>query len=110
MILSDEAAAVDKLFGLADKFRMHYDRREWSQAMAAYHTANISSVFLAELDNEADRQLLKELFGHGNGPGEDIKGAFNRDMVQRAHIECIKKDIVMPYTDLMGLLHIMGKV
>lgn len=108
MIVSDEAEVIDKLYGLADEFREHYRRKEYPMAMAARHSAMIVMLVLMEKDNEADKELLKLLFGYGNGPEEDVLGEFNRNDVKKARFECIKRDIPAPYVDAMGLLQTIG--
>lgn len=108
MIVSDEAEVVDRLYRLADVFRESYRKKDYPVAMSARHTAMITVLTLMEKDNESDKELLKVLFGEGNGPGEDCKGMFNRDEVEKAHWECIKRDINAPYVDAMGLLRVIG--
>jgi hypothetical protein len=102
VLYRDEAGVMDKLHNLADKFNELYDKREYTRAMFAYHTASSVAVFL-----EMDREEMNFLFGTANTEETDEKGLFDRDRVHRAQWECIMLDRPMPYVDSHDMADIL---
>ncbi len=102
MLCRDEAGVMDKLCNLADKFNELYDKREYTRAMFAYHTASSVAVFL-----EMDREEMNFFFGTANTEETDEKGLFDRDRVHRAQWECIVQDRPVPYVDSYDMVEIL---
>ncbi len=102
MLCRDEAGVMDKLHNLADKFNELYDKREYTRAMFAYHTASSVAVFL-----EMDREEMNFFFGTANTEETDEKGLFDRDRVHRAQWECILLDRPVPYVDSHDMADIL---
>jgi hypothetical protein len=108
MIVSDESEVVDKLYELADQFNEAFRKRQFYYALATRQTALTVMLTLMEKDNDCDKELLKQLFGDGNGEEEDVRGIFNRDKTEKARLECIKLNQKPPYVDALELLEITG--
>lgn len=106
MICKDDAAVVEKLCGLGDKFRELYRQKEYARAMFAYYEAFTVAVFM-----EADDGLIKYLFGYGNAEDEDVRGLFDRDMVHKALPECWRRHESPPYVylDKEDMLKALGE-
>ena len=105
MLCRDEAAVLDKLCNLGDEFNELYDRREYARAMFAYYTASSVAVFL-----EMDRETRNFFFGTANTVETDVKGLFNREKVNRAHLECIKQDRELPYVGTADMVEILKMI
>lgn len=79
-----------KVFHQAEMFGHYFSRKEYARAKAAYDTARTVAVF-CEME-EAD---MKELFGDRPYISEDKEasaGMFKEEDVQKAYLECIKKN------------------
>lgn len=105
MIAKDEAAVLDKLCGLGDKFQTLFFERKYIQAMFTYHTASIVALFM-----EVDQDILNFLFGTANSEETDVKGIFNRDFVQKARWECVKADKSVPYVSAEEMTRILVQI
>jgi hypothetical protein len=103
-MVTGEEGIKDRLYRLADKFQDAYKRKQYALAMHVKFDASILMLTLMEKGNEEDEELIKKLFGYGNGPDEDEKGLFNRDYVQKAQWECIRQNISVPYIDEVTIL------
>jgi hypothetical protein len=108
MIVSDESEVLDKLYELADKFNEAFRKRQFAYAMATRHTAMTVMLFLMDKENDCDKELLKTLFGDGNGEEEDAKGIFDRDKTEKARQECIKGNQGFPYVDAIEFMKVTG--
>jgi hypothetical protein len=108
MIVSDEAEVIDKLYRLGEQFNEAYSKRDFAYAMSTRHTAMTVVLFLMDKDNDSDIELLKVMFGQGNGEEEDVKGVFNRDKVDKARRECIRGNKEFPYVDTLEFMKVTG--
>jgi hypothetical protein len=107
MIVCDKAEVVDKLYRLGEQFDKAFSKRDFAYAMATRHTAMTVVLFLMDKENDCDKELLKILFGDGNGPEEDVKGVFNRDKVEKARLECIRGNKNFPYVEALEFMRVM---
>jgi hypothetical protein len=108
MIVSDESEVVDKLYGLGKQFNEAFRKRDFAYAMSIRHTAMTVVLFLMDKDNDGDIELLKAMFGQGNGEEEDVKGVFDRDKVDKARWECIRGNKCFPYVDTLEFMRVTG--
>lgn len=106
MICRDDAAVVEKLCGLGDKFRELYRQKEYARAMFAYYEAFTVAVFM-----EADDGLIKYLFGYGNAEDEDVRGLFEMGKLHKAQLECWRMHVSHPYVylDKEDMLKALGE-
>lgn len=79
---------LDKLHEMSQRFKFHMERKEYCHAKALYDEARTTAVFL-----ELGEEQMIELFGERGERGEVISvGLFPEEKVQRAYIECIKRN------------------
>lgn len=85
----DRIQAVDKLYILAEEFKIHMKNKEYPQAKHCYETAREVSVFM-----ELDRENMDMLFGARGERGVILRnGLFGEEMVQKAYYgTVVKKD------------------
>lgn len=84
----DETHAVDKLYLLAEEFKIHMRNREYLRAKHCYETAREVSVFM-----ELGRENMDTLFGERGERGEVIRrGLFCEEQVQKAYYEAVVKN------------------
>ncbi len=102
MLCRDEAAVIDKLCSLGEKFNELFENKEYERAMYAYYTASSVAVFL-----EMDRDMRNFFFGTANTEDTDEKGLFDRDRVHKAHGECIFRDKERPYVSAADMVEIL---
>ena len=79
-----------KVYHQADMFSHYFRRKEYAQAKAAYDTARTVAVFC-----ELEETDMKALFGDRPYIGENEEastGLFKEEDVQKAYLECIKKN------------------
>lgn len=85
----DSRALMDKLYALPEQFKYHMSRKEYARAKYCYDTAVTVAVFL-----ELDDSQMQELFGERGERGAIIRrGLFPEEKVQKAYLECIKKNM-----------------
>ncbi|MCM1039824.1 MAG: hypothetical protein NC434_10920 [Ruminococcus sp.] len=79
---------IDKLYDLPQKFRMYMNNKDYPRAKHCYDTAVTVALFM-----ELDADWMTELFGERGERGVIIQqGLFPEEKVQKAYMECIKKD------------------
>lgn len=84
----DNKAFMDKLYKLPETFLYKMKSKDYSEAKACYDTARTVAVFA-----ELDETVKTELFGERGEHGVIIKrGLFPEEQVQRAYLECIKRN------------------
>lgn len=79
-----------KVYHQAEMFGHYFRRKEYARAKHAYDTARTVAVFC-----EMEETDLKELFGDRSYIGENEEagdGMFKEEDVQKAYLECIKKN------------------
>lgn len=77
----------NKLWELSASFHNYVRQKEWGKAKYCYDTARTVALFM-----ELSEQELIELFGSREVPDKPIQGLFPEEYVQRAYLECIKKN------------------
>lgn len=84
----DNQALMDKLYQLPETFRSSMKQKDYPGAKCCYETARTVALFL-----EIDEDGRTELFGERGERGVIIKqGLFPEEQVQKAYLECIKKN------------------
>ena len=77
-----------KLFELPVLFKEHMRCRRYPEAKACYDKARAVAVFI-----ELEHDKMTELFGKRGERGVCIvKGMFEEEQVQKAYLECIKRN------------------
>ena len=77
-----------KLFELPLIFKEHMQCGRYPEAKACYDTARTAALFI-----ELEKDKMTELFGERGERGVCIvKGLFMEDQVQKAYLECIKRN------------------
>lgn len=83
-----EKQLMDKLYELPVNFKFYMEKKDYPRAKSCYDTARTIALFL-----ELDEKQLKELFGERGERGIIIQqGLFPEESVQRAYIECIRRN------------------
>lgn len=77
----------NKLWELSASFHNYVRQKEWGKAKYCYDTARTVALFM-----ELSEQELIELFGSREVPDKPIQGLFPEEYVQRAYLECIRKN------------------
>lgn len=84
----DNKTFMDKLYKLPETFLCKMKSKDYSGAKHCYDTARTVAVFA-----ELDASVKTELFGERGEHGAIIKqGLFPEEQVQRAYLECIKRN------------------
>lgn len=79
---------MDKLYMLADEFKVHMKNKKYYQAKSCYDTAVKVAVFL-----ELEEGTKQELFGERGERGVILKkGMFPEEQVVKAYGECVKRN------------------
>ena len=84
MISIDEA--LKRLYQFPQKFKDYMKKKEYLQAKFCYYEAIVISQFL-----EVGEEIETELFGDRQ-PEEPIEGMFREELVEKAFLECIKRN------------------
>ena len=83
----DRMQTVDKLYTLAEEFKIHMKNKEYQRAKYCYETARGVSVFM-----ELDRENMDVLFGERGERGVILRnGLFREELVQEAYYETVVK-------------------
>lgn len=84
---------LDKLYLLAEEFKVHMRNKEYYRAKNCYDTAVTVVVFL-----NVDEGIRRELFGERGERGAILKrGMFPEEQVINAYGECIKRNQTREY-------------
>ncbi|MCM1387833.1 MAG: hypothetical protein NC231_10925 [Bacillus sp. (in: Bacteria)] len=87
MLNSDEV--LMKIYELPQVFNRSMANKDYPQAKCCYDTARTVALFM-----ELDEEQMKGLFGERGERGAIIRtGLFSEEKVQKAYLECIKKDM-----------------
>lgn len=79
-----------KLFQLPERFYFHYWRNEWEKAKNVYDIAITITTF-CEIE-ERDKIQLYGNRAYKEEWEEEIQGEFNEEHVQKAYLECIRRN------------------
>lgn len=80
-------SARRKLWEYSVSFHQHIRQKEWAKAKHCYDTARTVAVFL-----ELPSDEMAEIFGSREEPDKPVQGLFSEEDVQRAYLECIKRN------------------
>jgi len=98
--MMDSKKMMDKLYALPEQFEYYMSHKEYFRAKHCYDTAVTVAVFL-----ELDDIQMKELFGERGERGVIIRrGLFPEENVQRAYLECIKRNMAREDRSYVGIM------
>lgn len=95
----DSAALIEKLYELPQIFNVSMMNKDYPSAKRCYDTARTVALFM-----NLDEERMRELFGERGERGAIIQaGLFSEEKVQKAYLECIKKDMTYENQKYMGI-------
>ncbi len=95
----DSVALLEKLYELPQMFNVSMTNKDYPSAKRCYDTARTVALFM-----NLDEKQMRELFGERGERGVIIQaGLFPEEKVQKAYLECIKKDITYENQKYVGI-------